>query len=85
MRLLSNAANRLAKAIAPGPQVSAGTGAPPPLRHTRGVVHTTSPLTIYVDGNSTVAIPSSAPAWATLTIGQTVEILLSDGRCVVIG
>lgn len=81
-------ANDLARAIVPGPQVSAGSPAPPPPRHTRGVVVavvTSTTCTLHIDGDTTVAIPATNPPWATLTATQVVEVLISGARALVIG
>lgn len=86
---MSRRANRFAKALLPGAQVTPAPDAPPPLRWTRGVIistPTSTTATIYIDGDNTVAVPASRPSWSgTISAGTTVEVLVSGSRAMIIG
>lgn len=86
---MSDRANKLARALADGPQVSPAPPAPPPMRWTRGVIvstPTSTTATVHVDGDTTVAVPASRPSWSgTLSAGTNVEVLISGSRALIIG
>ncbi len=53
-------------------------------RH-KGVVHTVTPCTIYLDGNTAVAVPAHTMGHYTLTVGAVVKVDNVDGDLVVDG
>lgn len=58
------------------------TSVPSLTRH-KGEVHTTSPLTVWLDGNTTVPVPVTKLAGYTPTIGDQVYISNVAGDLVV--
>lgn len=86
---MSRHADKMAKAIAPGPQITVTPPHPPPMRWTRGVIvsaPTPTTCTLYIDGNTKVAVPAARPPWSGgLTAGTNVEVLISGNRAIVIG
>ena len=64
-------------------QIKTPNTADPRTRH-KGVVYTTSPLTIYLDGNTSIAVPAHLLGGYTPTIADVVFVDNVGGDLVVV-